>query len=126
MSTWTPAQTAFVSYEEVAGPRGRSRSVRRIIEGQGKLTPERDFTWRGNVYRAGITRVAPDADVARSEFAHLLTPAFAKEDGPPVIDFLERVRGRKEQCRPSILPQRNSAKSPHDYWRLGPPRWRLG
>jgi hypothetical protein len=107
---------------EKAASRGR-RSKRRVAEGQGMLTPERTFTWRGDVYGAGITRVAPDADVARSEYAHLLTPAFAKEDGLPIIEFLERVRGRKEQRRASIVPNRN--KSPHDYWRLGPPSWRL-
>jgi hypothetical protein len=120
------SNAAFLTFQEVSGPRERSRSVRRIIEGEGKLTPSTTFVWRGDTYEAGTCRVTPDHEVTRSEFAHLLVPAYAKESGHAVLDFLETTRGRRGQRRASIFPKRNSRQSPHDYWRLGPPRWRLG
>jgi hypothetical protein len=118
MHTWKPSQAAFHSYEEVDGGRGPRRSVRRVLNGEGRLTPERDFTWNGERYRANVTRVAPDHPVTQSEHAHLLTPAYAKESGYAVLTFLERVRGRKGQRRADTFPKRPKV-SRHDYWTLG-------
>src|SRR5215207_5714255 len=115
------------SYDETAASRGRR--TKRILAGEGMLTPSQTFVWRGDTYTAGQTRVAVDHEVTRSEFAHLLTPAYEKEAGLRIIEFLERVRGRKGQRRGSILPQRDCLSSwskGSAPWRLGPPSWKLG
>jgi hypothetical protein len=111
----------------MADHRGR-RTKRRVAEGQGMLTPSRTFTWRGETYKAGVSRVAPDAGVASSEFAHLLTPAYEKEDGHAILEWLERNRGRKQGQRRATTGR---GHSPHDFWRLdskdadSDPSWRL-
>jgi hypothetical protein len=49
--------------------------------------------FKGEHYRAGITRVSADHEVCSSEFAPLLTPAYSKEASIPILEFLKRVRG---------------------------------
>ena len=125
MSTWTGADAAFFSYQEVSGPRGR-KTRRNIVAGEGMLVAERDFIFEGERYTAGRTQVSPDHEVAQSRFARYLTPAYDKEAGLPVLRFLERqLRERSGERRASIFPTRRSGVSRHDYWSKGS-SWRLG
>jgi hypothetical protein len=98
------------------------REVKRVLSGEGMLRPTRDFTWRGQRYRAASTRVSPDAEVCFSEHAHLLTPAFKEESGHRILAFLERVRGGRGRRQ-----TRRSREGPP--WRLNSDRpvapWRL-
>jgi hypothetical protein len=91
------------------GTMGRRR--RNVIAGEGMLTPERTFTWDGIVFKAKVTRIAPDHPVAESEFADWLRPAYDKDATVEVMRFLERrlaerTATRREDGRP--------------HWWLGP------
>jgi hypothetical protein len=112
MNKWTSGQAAFHSYQEVHGPPGRRRSRRNIAEGEGMLVAERDFTFQGERYRAGVSRVAPDAAIAQSEYARWLVPAYSKEAGLPVLQWLERQLHQRTGGR------RCRTTSGRDYWRL--------
>jgi hypothetical protein len=98
---------------------GRRR--RNVIGGEGMLTPERTFTWDGIVFKAKVTRVAPDHPVAESEFADLLRPAYAKDATPQVMRFLERRLAARTGARPRGGREGAPGK-PGDrpYWWLGP------
>ncbi len=85
MSSWNSKHAAFNTYLEA----GRGR--RRVLSGEGMLTPSRPFTWNGQHFEPDRARVVPDHPVAFSEYAHLLRPAYDKEAGMPVRRFLERV-----------------------------------
>jgi hypothetical protein len=94
----------------------------RVTRGEGMLTPSRDFTWRGERFRAGFERVAPDHPVARSELARLLEPAYEREASPPVAQFLERqiAHARAEHPRRPRLPGKRLPPTPaRRSWRLG-------
>jgi hypothetical protein len=67
---------AFAAHAEAG------RGMRRVIEGEGMLTPGRPFTWRGERLEPNRDRVAPDHEVCYSQFAHLLRPAYEKEAVP--------------------------------------------
>jgi hypothetical protein len=116
------SQMAFTTYQEVSGPRRRGRTTRRVMAGEGMLRPSQSFTFQGERYNPATTRVSVDHPVCQSPHADLLVPAYEKESGHAVLEFLERTRGRKGQRR---------AKSPHDYWKLDRkdpdtrPSWRL-
>jgi hypothetical protein len=118
---WTPASAAFHSFEEVDN--GRRRSPLSIANGENRLTPARSFVFKGEHYRAGVTRVSPDHEVCSSEFARLLTPAYSKEASIPILEFLKRVRGGRGQRRATNrhtpawrLPDRASTND--QSWRL--------
>jgi hypothetical protein len=98
---------SWTIYHEVSGPSRCGR--RRVLAGEGMLTPTRDFTWRGERFRARVTRVSPDHEVAKSRHAQLLTPAYAKESGHEVLRFLERICG-----------ERSGHRGRREPWRLGP------
>src|SRR6476619_4660907 len=87
------------SSHEFSGPR-RSR---RVIAGEGMLTPVRDFTWRGDRWVASRDQVAPDHEVVQ-EHPERFTACYAKESDPGVLAFLERKRALRER----------------EPWRLGP------
>ena len=116
---------SFTTYQEVTvdGRAGR----RKVVAGEGMLVVQKSFTWQGERYRAGITRVSPDHPVCDSEYAELLKPAYERESSPVVLRFLERQlaqRSRPAHRRPSgELLWRLRGES----WRL-PARqsWRLG
>jgi hypothetical protein len=86
---------------ELSGPR-RSR---RVIAGQGMVTPVADFTWRGERWVADRDHVVPDHEVVQ-EHPERFTPCYVKEDGVEVLAFLERRRALRER----------------EPWRLGPAR----
>jgi hypothetical protein len=101
---------------------------RRVTSGEGMLTPRTSFTWGGDLYEAGRTRVAPDHPVTASNFAGLFKPAYAKESGREILRFLERRRVER-------IDTRHPRRAGHDYlgrsnWRLEPipgrESWRLG
>jgi hypothetical protein len=48
VSVQPPPDTELATY-----PRGGSGSRNRVVNGAGMLTPSRDFTWRGERFRAG-------------------------------------------------------------------------
>jgi hypothetical protein len=106
---------------EIAVSRGRRRNV---MGGEGMLTPKSNFTWGGELYEAGRTRVTPDHPVTASNFAGLLKPAYAKESSHEVLRFLERrVAERKGTRRPSndYLGRANwllDHPPGHEPWRL--------
>jgi hypothetical protein len=64
--------------------------------------------------------VAPDHDVTRSEHAHLLVPAYEKEAGLPILEFLERVRGRgrRRAARVASAWRLGSGDRDDSAWRL--------
>ena len=92
------------------GVNGRRR--RNVLRGDGMLTPVRRFIWDGEVYKPGRTRLAPDHPAARSELAHLLKPAYARDQSPEVLRFLERRRAGR-------IGRGKSQKLLGPYWRLG-------
>jgi hypothetical protein len=101
----------------------KSRAARRkIIAGEGMLVANKSFTWEGERYRAGITRVSPDHPVCDSQYANLLKPAYDGESSLAVLRFLERRRA--EQPRPCPGSERWRLGAP--YWRLRRRSWRLG
>lgn len=104
-------QTMITSRLEVADA---TRARRRRLAGEGMLVVRRSFTWRGEPYKAGVTRVTPDHPVCQSEHAGLLQPARKNEASPAVLRFMRR---RAEGTRPAYRRA--------DYWRLGPEAWRL-
>jgi len=82
------------------------------------LTPTRSFTWRGETFKAGTTRVAPDHPVAGSEHAHLLEPAYGKESGNEILRFLERMAATPAG-RPTVRkPWHVERPKPSKRWRL--------
>ena len=85
---------AFGSWDEISGP-GRVL-FRRILAGEGMLTPVKDFTWRGDRWLADRDHVVPDHEVVR-EHPELFTPAYAKERSIAVLRFLERKRALREK-----------------------------
>jgi hypothetical protein len=94
MTTWSLDNAAFVQGEEVAGPgQTQRRQPRQIARGEGMLVTRESFTWRGELYQAGITRVAPDADAAE-EFPGFFTPAWGQDRSPEVLRFLKGRVGR--------------------------------
>jgi hypothetical protein len=99
-----------------------ARRPHRVMGGEGMLTPSRDFTWRGERFRAGSDRVAPDHPLARSELARLLEPACEREASPSVARFLERqiaqARARDPQ-RPRLPGKRLPPTPARRPWRLG-------
>jgi hypothetical protein len=108
---------SFTTCQEVTvdGRAGR----RRVVAGEGMLVVRKSFTWQGERYRAGITRVSPDHPVCDSEHADLLKPAYERESSPTVLRFLERRLA--EQSRPAR--RRLGGES----WRLHARQsWRLG
>jgi transcriptional regulator with XRE-family HTH domain len=109
-------QMSFTTHHEISGPGRFAR--RRTLAGEGMLTPNRDFVWRGELFRAGVTRVAPDHEVAKSEHAPLLIPAYQRESGHEILRFLQRTRG--QQARPRTRRQASDQR-----WRVGGESWRL-
>jgi hypothetical protein len=108
---------SFTTYQEVTidGRAGR----RRVVAGEGMLVVQKSFTWQGERYRAGITRVSPDHPVCQSEYADLLEPAYERESSPAVLRFLERrlaERSRPARRRPGGESWRLRARQS---WRLG-------
>ena len=95
------------------GINGRRR--RNVLAGEGMLTPQRTFTWDGIVFKAKVTRVAPDHPVVQSEFADLLKPAYDKDATPEVMRFLQR-RLATRTAR-DIAP---GSQADRPYWWLGP------
>jgi transcriptional regulator with XRE-family HTH domain len=78
----------------VAGPRPGGR---RVLAGEGMLEVRETFIWRGETFKAGLTRVHPDHEVCFSEHAGKLGPAYDKESGHAVLAFLERTRSGRRQ-----------------------------
>jgi hypothetical protein len=82
--------------ETVAHGSARPRVLRgKVLVGAGMLEPTRTFTWRGENFTAGKTRVAPEHPVCASEAAALLVPCWSKEDDPRVLEVYERATGRR-------------------------------
>jgi hypothetical protein len=114
---------SFTTYQEVPvnGRDGR----RKVIAGEGMLVAQKGFTWQGERYKAGVTRVSPDHAVCDSEHADLLKPAYERECSPVVLRFLERrlaERSRPARRRPGGEHWRLGSES----WRLRTRQWRLG
>jgi hypothetical protein len=105
---------SFTTYQEVATD-GRAR--RRKLAGEGMLMVQKSFTWRGERYKAGVTRVSPDHPVCDSQHGNLLTPAYDRESSPAVLRFLERRIA--QQSPPAAWGRRG------EFWRLGGKSWRL-
>jgi hypothetical protein len=95
------SDAAFRGSHELSGPH-RSR---RVIAGQGMLTPVQDFTWRGDRWVADRDRVVPEHDAVQ-EHPLRFTPCYPKEDSSAVLAFLERKRALRQR----------------EPWRLGPSR----
>ncbi len=102
-----------------------------MLTGEGMLLVDKSFTWRGDVYKAGSTRVSPDHPVTESEFADCLKPAYDQDATVGVMRWLERrLAAQTTAYEPR---QRGVARSKYigaPYWRLAPipgrERWRLG
>jgi hypothetical protein len=98
---------------------GRRR--RNVIGGEGMLTPERTFTWDGIVFKAKVTRVAPDHPVTATKFVDLLKPAYDKESSPEVLRFLERrLAARTGTGSPGRREGVKGNYRERPYWWLGP------
>jgi hypothetical protein len=108
---------SFTTYQEVTAEGRAGR--RNVVAGEGTLVVQKNFTWQGERYRAGITRVSPDHPVCDSEYAALLKPAYERESSPAVLRFLERRLAD---------PSRPARRRPGgESWRLSPRQsWRLG
>jgi hypothetical protein len=77
----------------------------RVSAGGGMLTSVKTFKWRGELYEAGTTRVAPIADVARHGPVHLLRPAWGQDPDPEIRAFVERTGiGKFEPVRSTSAP----------------------
>jgi hypothetical protein len=87
---------AFRSSHEFSGP----RRTRRVIAGEGMVTPVQDFTWRGDQWIANRDHVVPEHEVVQ-EHPERFTPCYPKESSPGVLAFLERKRalGQREPWR---------------------------
>jgi hypothetical protein len=108
---------SFTPYQEITADGRAGR--RNVVAGEGMLVVRKSFTWQGERYQAGVTRVSPDHPVCDSEHADLLKPAYERESSPTVLRFLERRLA--ERSRPAR--RRPGGES----WRLSPRQsWRLG
>jgi hypothetical protein len=97
MTVLSTNNAAFISGEEVAGPgQTKRRQPRQIAVGEGMLVTRQDFTWRGELYRAGVTRIAPD-HIAAEQFPGFFTPAWREDRSPEILRFLEGRVGQLER-----------------------------
>ena len=108
---------SFTTYQEVTvdGRAGR----RRVVAGEGMLVVQKSFTWQGERYRAGITRVSPDHPVCQSEHADLLKPAYERESSPAVLRFLERRLAQRSRPARRRLGGESWRLRARQSWRLG-------
>src|SRR4051794_782062 len=77
---------SFTTHEEIAADGRAGR--RNVVAGEGMLVVRKSFTWRGERYKASVTRVSPHHAVCDSEYADLLKPAYERESSPAVLRFL--------------------------------------
>jgi hypothetical protein len=80
---------SFANCQEIAAESRAGR--RKVVAGEGMLVVRKSFTWQGERYKAGVTRVSPQHAVCDSEYADLLKPAYERESSPAVLRFLERL-----------------------------------
>ena len=98
---------AFRSSQEISG---RHRT-RRVVAGEGFLTPVKDFTWQGDKWIAGRDRVVPDHEVVR-DHPELFTPCYHKESDPAILKFLQRKRALSAAREPWRLSSIGGHKRP--------------
>jgi hypothetical protein len=87
VSAQRPPDTELATY-----PRGGSGSRNRVVNGAGMLTPSTDFTWRGELFRAGVSRVSPLHEICRDpKAAAMLVPCWSQETDERVLEVLWRT-----------------------------------
>ncbi len=89
-------------FGEEVGMSGRRRH--RILAGSGMLAVRQSFTFDGERYKAGLTRIAPDHSAAQAH-PDKLGPANPKEDGFEVLRWLE-WRERERYATPGHCLER--------------------
>lgn len=115
---WASADAAFHTYEEVGVKKGRSR-----LEGAGKLTPTRAFTFRGKTYTPGQTRCAPTEEAVQAFGGTRFKACLPNEIDERVERALKRggvtrtVRRAKSYL--GTLPPRRRDTTKKESWRLG-------
>jgi hypothetical protein len=97
------------------------------MAGEGMLRPSQSFTFQGERFNPATTRVSVDHPVCRSPHADLLVPAYEKESGHAILQFLEgRKRGQQRRATTG------RGYSPREHWRIDDKdsdtqsTWRLG
>jgi len=94
-------------YAEFASPTRRAR--RNVMAGEHMLTPRIPFVFEGETYKPNITRIAVDHPAAAAHPDDLM-PAYERESGAAVLEWLERREDRRSNPR-----RRAAGREP---WRL--------